>query len=210
MPLKPHTLGFFYEIPVSDISATYYTSMKQTLIGILIFATVFLLIKQPAYAEVKLAGSSAMLTQTTQATTPVDMRVQVLKEYLTLRNSPMANNAEDFVREADANDLDWKLVAAIAGLESSFGKHMPHNSYNAWGWGVYGDNVIRFESFADGIAVLSKGLRERYIDRGATTIPAIGRIYASSPTWAERVTFFLNDIEKFSQKNPSRTLSLTI
>ena len=32
------------------------------------------------------------------------------------------------------NGLDYRLVPAISGVESTFGKHIPDNSYNAYGW----------------------------------------------------------------------------
>jgi len=63
----------------------------------------------------------------------VDKRVDTLRAFLHEYNSPLENDAVSFVREADANAIDWKLVAAIAGTESTFGKHIPYGSYNAWG-----------------------------------------------------------------------------
>lgn len=139
-----------------------------------------------------------------------DTRVQILKEYFEQYDSPLADSAATFIQAADENQLDWKLVAAISGVESTFGHHIPYNSYNAWGWGVYGDNVIRFASFDDAVVTISKGLRTNYYNKGAETVYDVGRIYAASPTWAQRVSFFMEKIDKFSKNNLSQSLSLTI
>lgn len=131
---------------------------------------------------------------------PVDPRVLVLQDYLNKHKSPLAANAQDFVEAADTYNMDWRLVPAIAGVESTFGKRIP-GGYNAWGWGVYGDKSLGFGSWKDGIYTVSKGLKENYIDDGLTTVPAIGRRYASSTHWPNSVNFFLNDIEKYYQAN---------
>lgn len=181
--------------------------------GVVLFALLILFSIQPASAQVKHAGMSA------RAFTPipeqkVDNRAKALKAFLEKQNSPLAEHADTFIENADKYNLDWKLVAAIAGLESGYGHHIPYNSYNAWGWGVYGDNVIRFSSWDDGIETLSKGLRERYMnERGAKTIAEIGRTYAASPTWAVRVESIMNKIDTFYinfETNSPSTLSLTI
>src|SRR4030067_2508032 len=69
-----------------------------------------------------------------------DNRVKILRKFLEERNSPLADYSEDFVRDADKYNLDWMLVAAISGLESSYGLAIPPGSYNGWGWGIYGTN----------------------------------------------------------------------
>ena len=161
----------------------------------------------PQEAQAKTAATSAALSPVAIQKAE-DNRAQILQDYLESRNSPLAPYATTFIIEADKNDLDWKLVAAISGLESSFGLHIPSNSYNGWGYGVYGNNVRRFGSWNEGIAVVSKALREDYITKwGAKTIPEIGRIYAASPTWAQRVQYFMDDIEKFEKKQARTTLA---
>lgn len=178
---------------------------------IILVIAVLAAFSMPQTAEAKVAASSAALTASPELKVKAyDNRAAILRAYLKKRNSPLADHAETFVEEADKNGLDWKLVAAISGLESSFGLHIPYNSYNGWGYGVYGNNVRRFESWDDGIAVVSNALRKDYMEKwGATTIPEIGRIYAASPTWAQRVQFFMNDIERFEEdQKPTLALSL--
>ena len=197
------------------MSANYFeernTNMKNiNLLIIVIFVALTTLIV-PQKAEATTAVSSAVLT------TPIDFqfkvddkRAQILRAYLESKNSPLAPYAQTFVYEADKNNLDWKLVAAISGLESSFGTKIPVASYNGWGFGVYGDNVRRFESWDDGIATVSKSLREDYMNKWhAQNVYEIGRIYAASPTWAVRVEYFINDIDRFANQQPT-TLALSL
>ncbi|MBI2022614.1 glucosaminidase domain-containing protein [Candidatus Daviesbacteria bacterium] len=130
----------------------------------------------------------------------LDKRAYILKKYLAQFNSPLEDHAQDFVEAADLYQIDWKLVPAIAGVESTFGKFIP-GGYNGWGWGVYGDQALQFKSWRDGIFTVSKGLKENYIDKGLTDPYAINRKYAASPHWGWKVSYFINDIEEFTRKN---------
>lgn len=134
-----------------------------------------------------------------------DERIDQLRAYLTMHNSPLVDQSAHFIAEADRLDLDWKLVVAIAGTESTFGKRVPGGSYNAWGWGIPtgAQSGITFESWKEGITKVSEGLKYRYIARGATSVEQIGRIYAASPRWAGNVRFFLHAIDSFTPADPS-------
>lgn len=123
-------------------------------------------------------------------------RAAVLYNFLEGYNSPLKNYSRNFVEDADKYNLDYRLLVAISGVESTFAKQLPYNSYNAWGWGIYGNNMIRFSSYPEAIATISKTLRENYIDQwGAKNVYQIGRFYAASPTWAQRVVYFMGKIE---------------
>lgn len=132
----------------------------------------------------------------------IDPRADILKSYLAKYNSPLQNNSQDFIDAADEYGVDWKLVPAIAGVESTFGQFTP-GGFNGWGWGVYGDNRIYFQSWRHAIFTITKGLKEGYIDRGLITPAAMNKKYASSPTWGTKVSYFINDIEKFQKNVPS-------
>lgn len=154
------------------------------------------------------AGSAAELAINR---TQEDVRVEKLRSFLQSHDSPLADAASHFVAEAERLNLDWKLVAAIAGVESTFGKQIPTNSYNGWGWGVFTgtQDGVHFKNWKDGITQVSEGLRYNYIDRGAETVEQIGRIYAASPTWSQKVRFFLTKIEQFVPSRPDQ-LAVTI
>jgi hypothetical protein len=184
--------------------------MNKLFIYLFLFIILIFSFKDNAFAQEKISGSSATLSK------PVDnelsdSRIKILEEYLKQHNSPLTPHAKDFVEIADKYDLDWKLVASISGLESTFGKHIPYNSYNGWGWGVYGDNVIRFSSWTEGIETVSEGLRTKYINQwGANDVYQIGKYYAASPTWAQRVTFFMNKIDEFKDKKLAANLPISL
>lgn len=146
----------------------------------------------PASADVDIAGSSAQI-RTKNTTDNADYRVVALSSFLEKHNSPLAPYAVYFVEAADKYELDWRLVPAIAGVESTFGKRIPHNSYNAYGWA---NGAYSFSSWNESIDVVSKTLRENYIERGAVSVYQISKIYAPpSTTWAYNVKYFMRKID---------------
>jgi len=147
-------------------------------------------------ASAKIAGNSALFAA--QSIMAEDARVTKLRAYLETYDSPLTDSAETFVREADKHNLDWKFVAAIAGVESWYGHRIPYNSNNAWGYGVYGGNVRRFASWDEAIITISEDIRVKYMNTwGAKDIYDIGRIYAADPKWASKVMFFMKQIDAF-------------
>ena len=140
-------------------------------------------------------------------TKTLDPRAEILQAYLAKYNSPLQYHAQDFIEAADTYDLDWKLVPAISGVESTFGKAIP-GGYNAWGWGVYGDQALGFESWRDGIFTVTGGLRKGYFNKGLTDPYSINKVYAASPTWGAHVSYFLADLSKFVENYNSNGRSV--
>ena len=127
----------------------------------------------------------------------LDGRAKVLADYFAQHNSPLQYHAQDFIDAADTYQVDWKLVPSIAGVESTFGKFIP-GGYNAWGWGVYGDQALGFNSWRDGIFTVTGGLKQNYIDKGLTDPYSMNRIYAASPYWGSKVSFFLRQLSNYA------------
>lgn len=75
-----------------------------------------------------------------------DVRTARLHRFLTRIHSPVAPLSAEFVREADKNHLDWRLLPSISVVESSGGKYYRNN--NIFGWD--GGNAV-FSSVRDGI-----------------------------------------------------------
>ena len=183
------------------------------LLAVLMFFTAIssqkaLAFDQTAVQSANFAAPQAISSQIVKQ----DNRAAILQAFLEQYNSPLAGHAETFVKEADANNLDWKMVAAISGVESTFGEAIPPYSYNAWGYNVYGTTVRRFDSWDDGITTVSTDLRQIYMNqRGATNIYQIGATYAASPTWASRVQGYMDSIEQFSNNYPTKpTLPISL
>jgi hypothetical protein len=134
-----------------------------------------------------------------------DARTVIIASYLRDHGSPMVGSAGTFVTVADKYDLDWRLLVAVAGKESTFGLHVPKGSYNAWGWGIPtgAQSGKSFSSWNDGINTVGKGLREKYYNRGLTTLAAIEAIYtppsAANPDhpWRNGVAQFMYELEHY-------------
>jgi hypothetical protein len=173
-----------------------------TVLFLLIFSS------ESALAETKLARPSAALSVGVEEK---DERVAILQSYLEQYHSPLTQKADLFVREADRNNIDWRLLVAISGVESTFGQAYPENSYNAWGWGIYGANRHGFTSWDDAIETISRELKTRYIDGwGAQDVYQIGRYYAASPTWANRVSYFMDKIGSYEPATTSAELPISL
>lgn len=182
----------------------------------LFLAVVFLmtvLSPQKVEAANKVAVTSAVLSSDQKASQPVkkDNRAKVLKAYLESYDSPLAPHAETFVKEADKNNIDWRLVAAIAGGESTFGHAIPPYSFNAWGYGVYGNNVRRFASWDEGIAVVSKAIRTDYLySAKETNVYTIGAKYAADPNWPYKTLRFMSEIDAVAAREDKPAISLSL
>ena len=81
-------------------------------------------------------------------------------------------------------------------VESNLCKKIPENSFNCWGWGIYGKKVTRFVSYDEAIDTVARGIKRDYIDNGFVTVEQIMTKY--NPTnhnnWLGGVNFFLNTL----------------
>jgi len=153
--------------------------MKKLMSFILITTLLVCLQTKRIYAEAVSDPSAGIKGK--GETSGFDFRVENLRNYLEQFNSPLAPYAKDLVSNADENGLDYRLVPAISGVESTFGKNIPNDSYNAYGWA---NGNYSFTSWPDSISQVSETLKSGYIDRGAPTIAKIAKRYAPpSTTW---------------------------
>ena len=95
--------------------------------------------------------------------TSMDSRVLAVEMLLQQFNSPMLPYAEVFVREADKNGSDWRLLVSISGVESGFGRIIPKDTFNGWGWkGGPNGTFSKFESWDHAITHITNRLAEGY------------------------------------------------
>jgi hypothetical protein len=145
-----------------------------------------------AYAALP-TSQNILSTDITQA----DGRKEKIRQFLAMHNSPLEPYAGDIVEVADEFGLDYRLVPSIAMQESGLCKTIPYNSYNCWGFGVYGKQVKHFNDYKDGIYTVTKTLATKYKDRGLITPEQIMTMYtpSSNGSWAFSVRHFMDKLE---------------
>lgn len=126
-----------------------------------------------------------------------DGRIANLKAFFRKYNSPLYDYAEKIVEVSDKYQFDYRLLPAIAMQESNLCRFIPEDSYNCWGWGIYGTTVTRFNSYDEAIETIAKGIKKHYIDQGLVTASAIMKKYTppSQGSWAHGVNTFLKALE---------------
>lgn len=161
--------------------------------GLFLFLGLLAWPQQVAAMGAREAGASAKIKlEEIDQENPKDERVIRLESFLVSKNSLLAGYSEEFVFFADRFGLDWRLLPAITGVESSFGKVIPFGSYNAYGWG---NGRIYFSSWPESIEVVSRALSEKYYQKGLNTPEKIGPAWAPpSPDWARKVRAVMNQI----------------
>ena len=131
-----------------------------------------------------------------------DTRVIAMNRFLTDYSSPMAPYAETFIVAADDAGLDWRLVASISGVESAFGRLIPYNSYNGWGWrGGPGGAFSNFGSWDNGINHVTSRIAIGYgtdtepFRMEAVYCPTCGQV----PThdWANGVARYMEELNEY-------------
>jgi hypothetical protein len=120
-----------------------------------------------------------------------------IDDYLQDKDSPLANHGTIFVESGQEWNLDPRLVVAIAGAETTFGKRIC-TDFNAWNWFFEGAGCSssRFASWEEGIRKVTRGLRLFYFDRYEhVTIPLIQARYCAEGCdhWIPLVTEFYHD-----------------
>ncbi|OGH24958.1 MAG: hypothetical protein A3B47_02580 [Candidatus Levybacteria bacterium RIFCSPLOWO2_01_FULL_39_24] len=123
-----------------------------------------------------------------------DIRVEIVKQFFAKYKSPLESFAQNVVEDADKYDLDYRLLPAIAMQESNLCKKIVTDSYNCWGFGIYGKKVTRFESYPEAISTVTKTLANNYMAGGLNTPEEIMKKYTPSNNgaWAESVNYFMS------------------
>lgn len=139
-------------------------------------------------------------TETNVSVISADARSLIVRNYLAKYDSPLTEYADLVVQISDKYELDYRLLVAIAQQESNLCKKIPDNSFNCWGFGIYGDLVTRFSSYPEGLETVAKTLKKNYIDKGLKTPEQIMVKYTPPSVekggpWAQGVNQFLSEME---------------
>lgn len=126
-----------------------------------------------------------------------DGRVEALDEFFAEYKSPLHGHAKTIVDEADSHNIDYRFLPAIAMQESTLCKKIIKESFNCWGFGIYGGKVTRFESYDQAIKVVTATLAKKYVNQGLTSPEEIVKKYTPSDTgkWSDVVSLIMTRLK---------------
>jgi hypothetical protein len=126
-----------------------------------------------------------------------DARSEMVRQFFEKYKSPLEPYADEVVNQADAYNLDFRLIPAIAMQESNLCKRIPAGSHNCWGFGIYGSKITRFEDYPTAIETVTKTLATKYKENGLDTPELIMQRYtpSSNGSWAHGVNYFLDQLQ---------------
>lgn len=131
----------------------------QSIIAIPVFAVVM-----PLSGLATLPNMTAISDNLTEETSVITTQEEVIRKekadaidaYFVKHDAPLEGHGMKFVLEAENNDIDWRLLPAIAMRESTGGKHACKRVSNSvFGWGSC---KIGFKSIDESIEVVAKHL----------------------------------------------------
>jgi len=117
-----------------------------------------------------------------------DPRTVRLQRFFSKLHCPVVTLSEDFVRAADDNQLDWRLLPSIAIIESSGGKAYRNN--NIFGW-RNGDQV--FPSIRAGLNHVAYKLGRSPLYRSRSSLGKL-RLYNPNEEYPGNVMAVMNRI----------------
>jgi hypothetical protein len=139
------------------------------------------------HAGAKPAPEQHRLIQTPPAPQP-DPRVVRLVRYFSKLNCPVSNLAHVFVKAADDNRLDWRLLPSISVIESGGGKAYKNNNIFGWDSGLQA-----FSSISSGIEVVAARLGRSPLYRNRDSAGKL-RVYNPNESYVHDVMTVMNRI----------------
>lgn len=117
-----------------------------------------------------------------------------LYKLLARRQSPLMASASEFLRIAAKYKLDWKILPAIAGVESGFETNGDTTDYNPFGY-MCGAHPCVFDSYSQAIERVAKTISRSesykdYRDTKSLYVLAEKYNYVSPEDWASKVEYF--------------------
>lgn len=127
-----------------------------------------------------------------------DARPEIIRQYLNKYESPLEPYSNLIVNLSDQYNFDYRWLVAIAQQESGLCLHIPENSYNCWGWGIYGDKVTRFDSYEDALRRIAPQFTKIFLKGSHSLDPAeVMKTYTppSDGSWANGVSTFFDNLD---------------
>jgi hypothetical protein len=117
-----------------------------------------------------------------------DPRILSLRRFFKRHQSPAQHLSEVFVKEADHNNLDWRLLPGLALVESGGGKRCQR--HNLFGWE---NGKASFSSFAEGIRKVAWHLSNSHLYRNKS-LDRVLLTYNKNPEYRKKVLMVMNMI----------------
>ncbi|HAI22481.1 TPA: hypothetical protein DCP77_02060 [Candidatus Collierbacteria bacterium] len=127
-----------------------------------------------------------------------DARPEIIRQYLNKYGSPLEPYSDLIVQLSDQYNFDYRWLVAIAQQESGLCLHIPENSFNCWGWGIYGDKVTRFDNYEDALRRISPQFTKIFLKGDHSKEPSeVMKTYTppSDGSWAAGVSTFFDDLD---------------
>ena len=145
------------------------------------------------------AGQTYSYTVHAQEMSAIDSRVNRIEEFFA--RSVLRGQAKTFVEVADANGLDWRLLPAIAMVESTGARHVPSCAqHNPFGWSSSTSpcGFYRFGSYEEAIKYVGDKIGQGIFYRKfqeSKQVYDLAVPYNENPgDWTEKVNWFINKI----------------
>lgn len=127
-----------------------------------------------------------------------DARTEIVRQYLHKFGSPLEPHSDLIVNLSDQYQFDYRWLVAIAQQESNLCKRIPENSYNCWGWGIYGDKVTRFDNYEDALRRIAPQFTKIFLKGNHSKDPSeVMKTYTppSDGSWAFGINQFFDHLE---------------
>jgi hypothetical protein len=118
-----------------------------------------------------------------------DTRCRILQKFFRNYQSPLQRFSLSFIKAADQNGLDWRLLPAISMVESSGGKYFQRN--NVFGWN---SGRTRFQSIEAGIRYVASRFAQSPIYAGRGTMGILQRYNPAPKDYPPKVTHFMREL----------------
>ncbi len=129
-------------------------------------------------------------------------RADKIDAYYKKHGMPLEGYGAKMVAEAEKNNLDWRLLPAIAIRESSGGKDACNqDQFNTFGWASCDIDVVKFKSFNDAIETVARNLggnnpNTAYAYKDKTIIQKLARYNSVILEYTDEIFEFMDLIEK--------------
>ncbi|KKP75136.1 MAG: hypothetical protein UR72_C0006G0032 [Parcubacteria group bacterium GW2011_GWC1_35_21] len=131
----------------------------------------------------------------------LEVKVKAIDDYFRLHDMPLSGMGKKMVEESEKNDLDWRLLPAVAVRESTGGKYdCVKVKNNPFGWGSC---KINFNSVEEAIETVAMNLggnnpntERHYADKTTDQILKAYNPPSIVPNYVKQVKSIMNVIGK--------------